>query len=234
MSLRAFGRLPKRMQNDTTRMYYDRLAGKRVQLAIKRGMDILLSLGLLVLTFPLMVFCALWVQSDGGSILFRQIRIGRYGMPFVIYKFRTMEERAYLGGELTHAQDSRITKAGKLLRRTRMDELPQLFNVLKGEMSLVGPRPEVPRYAALYTDRMQATLLLPVGITCRASLHFKDEALLMNEENGEQVYRQRILPAKMEENIRYLRDFSLWEDGKILLETIRMAAKEVFGWSLWI
>lgn len=228
MSLRAFGKLPEAMQNDTTRLYYDKLSRKRGQLALKRGMDIILSFLLILLLSPVMAFCAALVRTDGGSILFQQVRIGRYGRPFVIYKFRTMTQQAYLGGELTRGEDPRITRAGRLLRRTRLDELPQLFNVLKGEMSLVGPRPEVPRYTALYTDRMRATLLLPVGITCRASLRFKDEAALLAGEDGEWVYRQRVLPAKMEENIRYLREFSLWEDGKILLQTACMAIKEVF------
>ena len=228
MSLRAFGKLPSSMQNDTTRLYYDKLSRKRFQLALKRGIDIALSLILILALSPVMAFCAALVKADGGSILYRQVRIGRSSRPCVIYKFRTMTERAYLGGELTRGEDPRITKAGRILRRTRLDELPQLFNVLKGEMSLVGPRPEVPRYAQLYTDRMRATLLLPVGITCRASLRFKDEAALLAGEDGEQVYRQRVLPAKMEENIRYLQDYSLWEDGKILLQTARMAIKEVF------
>ena len=123
MSLRAFGKLPSSMQNDTTRLYYDKLSRKRFQLALKRGIDIALSLILILALSPVMAFCAALIKADGGSVLFRQVRIGRYSRPFVIYKFRTMTERAYLGGELTRGEDPRITKAGHILRRTRLDEL---------------------------------------------------------------------------------------------------------------
>lgn len=227
--LTDFDRLPERMQNDAVRYYYDKLDKKRGALVVKRIFDIVMSLALLVLLSPLLVILSLCVKIDSrGPVFFRQERVTRDMRVFRIVKFRSMVTNADVKGPLvTLADDSRITGIGRFLRRTRLDELPQLFNVLWGDMSFVGTRPEVNRYVIRYTDDMLATLLLPAGITSLASIAFKDEErLLENADDADEVYVREILPKKMAKNLEYLERFSFWGDIKVMLATLGIYRKK--------
>ena len=189
----------------------------------KRLFDITLSLLALVLLCPLLLAVALWVRLDSqGPVLFRQQRVGRGGRPFAILKFRTMQVNAEAAGlQITVGQDPRITRAGRWLRRSKLDELPQLLNVLRGEMSMVGPRPEVPRYVALYPADQRATVLsVRPGITDLASLAFRDEStLLARSADPERTYVEEILPIKLRHACDYVAQRSLWLDLRIIVRT---------------
>ena len=190
---------------------------------LKRVFDFIASLlGLIVLSPLFLVIAILIKLDDGGSIFFRQIRVGQYGKLFKIYKFRTMVENAEkLGAQVTKGDDPRITRVGKFLRKYKLDELPQLINVLKGEMSLVGPRPEVPKFVKLFEEDYKEILQVKPGITDYASLEFKDEnELLKGAENPEEVYIKEILSKKIEYYKKYLKDISFTTDLKIILKTI--------------
>ena len=185
--------------------------------------DILLSLVLLVLLSPVMLILALAIRLDSpGEVLFRQVRVTQYGQEFRIFKFRTMVANAQqLGTQVTVQGDMRITRVGKLLRKCRLDELPQLLNILMGQMSFVGTRPEVPRYVRQYTPQMLATLLLPAGVTSQASIRYKDEdRLLDSSADPDRTYVEQVLPGKMEYNLNSLLDFSLWQDFKTMVQTV--------------
>jgi lipopolysaccharide/colanic/teichoic acid biosynthesis glycosyltransferase len=189
----------------------------------KRLFDITLSLLALVLLCPLLLAVVLWVRLDSpGPVLFRQQRVGRGGRLFGILKFRTMQVNAEAAGlQITVGQDPRITSAGRWLRRSKLDELPQLLNVLRGEMSMVGPRPEVPRYVALYPADQRATVLsVRPGITDLASLAFRDEStLLARSTDPERTYVEEILPIKLLHACDYVARRSLWLDLRILALT---------------
>jgi lipopolysaccharide/colanic/teichoic acid biosynthesis glycosyltransferase len=189
----------------------------------KRLFDLLFALIGIIILMPIFLAIALWIKLDSpGSVLFRQTRIGRFGHEFKIYKFRTMVANAEaFGKQITADGDRRITKSGKFLRKYKLDELPQLFNVLKGEMSIVGPRPEVPTYVALYTLEQRQVLEVPPGITDLASIHFRNESeLLANTPNPEQTYIQAIMPRKLELNSQYIAQASLGLDLAIILQTL--------------
>lgn len=221
--LKRWEQLPQELQNDSVRPYYEALSRKRGQLLLKRVFDILLSLVLLVLLSPVMLILALAIRLDSpGEVLFRQVRVTQYGQEFRIFKFRTMVANAQqLGTQVTVQGDMRITRVGKLLRKCRLDELPQLLNILMGQMSFVGTRPEVPKYVSQYTPQMQATLLLPAGVTSRASIEYKDEdRLLADAENADQTYIEQVLPGKMKYNLQSLLDFSFWQDIKTMFDTV--------------
>lgn len=219
--------LPEYMRNGHVRQYYDRLKRKRFSLCAKRGMDVVCALILTVVLSPIMGVLAFWIKLDSkGPVFYRQERITRYGKPYRIFKFRTMVTGADKKGPLvTKKQDSRITRAGQVIRKCRLDELPQLFNVLAGDMSFVGTRPEVKKYVEQYTEKMQATLLLPAGITSRTSILYKDEDILMEkyqQETGktvDEVYVEHILPEKMKYNLQYIKDFSFWGDIRVMIDT---------------
>lgn len=189
----------------------------------KRLFDIALSLLALALLCPLLLAVALWVRLDSpGPVLFRQQRVGRGGRLFAILKFRTMQVNAEAAGlQITVGQDPRITRTGRWLRRSKLDELPQLLNVLRGEMSMVGPRPEVPRYVALYPADQRATVLsVRPGITDLASLAFRDEStLLARSADPERTYVEEILPIKLCHACDYVARRSLWLDLRILART---------------
>jgi len=191
----------------------------------KRLFDIFCaSLGLLIL-LPLLIVLALWIKWDSpGPVLFRQERVGRFGKPFHIHKFRSMRVDApALGPQITVGEDPRITRSGRVLRAAKLDELPQLWDVLRGAMSLVGPRPEVPRYVALYTPA-QRELVLSVrpGITDPASLQFRNESeVLARAADPEREYAEVILPAKLKLAGEYVRQASLWTDIRLILATLR-------------
>lgn len=221
--LKPWEQLPPSLQNDSVRPYYDALSRKKGQLVCKRIFDFLLSAVLLVVLSPVMLVLAIAIKLDSpGTVMFRQVRVTQYGKEFRIFKFRTMVQNApQLGTQVTVAGDSRITRMGHLLRRCRLDELPQLLNILRGEMSFVGTRPEVPKYVARYTPRMMATLLLPAGVTSQASILYKDEdRLLSAAENADETYVQQVLPGKMEYNLQSLMEFSFWGELKTMLDTV--------------
>jgi len=189
----------------------------------KRLFDFLCACAGLLVLLPLGLVLAIWIKlDDGGPIFFSQIRIGQFGKPFRIWKFRSMVVNAHkLGLAITQAADRRITRVGRLLRQTKLDELPQLWNVLVGNMSLVGPRPEVRRYVKLYTPWQREILRLKPGITDLASLVFRDEeSLLRGATNVEQFYIQNCIPKKIELNLLYARRAGLFQDLRIIFLTV--------------
>lgn len=189
----------------------------------KRSLDVLLAgLGLLALA-PAFVVIGLWIKLDSrGPVFFRQERVGRYGHTFRIHKFRTMRVRPDAGPQITVGDDPRVTRAGAVLRRHKLDELPQLIDVLTGSMSLVGPRPEVPRYVAHYPEDVRAEVLsVRPGITDLASVRYFDEAqLLAAATDPEREYCEVVMPAKLALAQRYVRDRSLWTDIQLILSTL--------------
>ena len=221
--LKQWEKLPDVMRTPEVAEYYRILKKKPLSLFLKRLFDILFSLILIVLLSPLMLFITIWIKCDSkGPVMFRQVRITTAGKEFRIFKFRTMVVDAEkLGTQVTVGQDPRITRSGRFLRKLRLDELPQLFNVLAGDMSFVGTRPEVPRYVEQYTPEMWATLLLPAGITSEASIEYKDEdRLLEGAEDVDRVYMEEVLPEKMKYNLRYLERFQVLRDFVIMIETV--------------
>jgi len=189
----------------------------------KRLFDVLAAgAGLLVLA-PLLLAVALWIKLDSpGPVLFRQIRVGRHGVPFDIYKFRTMANRPDAGRQLTVGLDPRVTRAGRFLRHYKLDELPQLLNVLEGTMSLVGPRPEVPRYVECYPPAARSAVLsVRPGITDLAAIQYKDESAILGQAcDPERAYVETILPVKLEYYQRYVRERSFWLDLRIIFRTL--------------
>lgn len=189
----------------------------------KRLFDLVAALCGVVLLAPLLLLIALWIKWDSpGPALYRQQRVGRGGALFTIYKFRTMHARANAGPEITVGADPRVTHAGALLRRYKLDELPQLFNVINGSMSLVGPRPEVPRYVAHYPEPLRRIVLsVAPGITDWASIMYKDEnAVLARAGDPERAYIDTVLPAKLHYYERYVRERTFLIDLKIILRTL--------------
>lgn len=226
--LRQWDELPEFMKNLEVKQYYFKLQKKEKQLKLKRVNDIVLSSFLIVLLLPVMLIIAVCIYKDSpGEILFRQKRVTQYGRIFEIYKFRTMVVNAdKIGPSITGMQDNRITKVGSILRKSRLDELPQLFNVLVGDMTFVGTRPEVPCYVKKYTGKMRATLLLPAGVTSLASIKFRDEAeMLEGASDIELVYVNKILPKKMQWNLWYIRNFNILEDWGIMVKTVLAVLK---------
>lgn len=220
--MRKWGELPKSMQTEAVKTYYDILNQCRTSLRIKRIFDIVLSILLIILLMPFLILISIIIKSDSkGPVFFRQTRVTQYGRKFRIFKFRTMVNDAEsLGAQVTTDHDARVTRCGEVLRKYRLDEFPQLFNILSGDMTFVGTRPEVVKYVQHYTDEMKATLLLPAGITSIASITYKDEAkLLSSAENADEVYINKVLPEKMEYNLMAIRDFSFCQDIKTMILT---------------
>ena len=221
--MRKWNDLPKEMQVEQVKKYYEILQCHKGSLLAKRIFDIIVASLLVVILSPILLFLSILIKIDSpGPVMFRQVRVTTYGKPFRIFKFRTMVNNAdKIGTQVTTKGDSRVTRMGKMLRGCRLDELPQLFNVLKGEMSFVGTRPEVEKYVAHYTDEMKATLLMPAGITSRASIEYKDEErLLESAENADEVYIHQALPEKMKYNLRAIEKFSFWDDIKTMFATV--------------
>lgn len=190
---------------------------------MKRFYDLLFSIVGLIVLSPVFLFIALLVKcSDGGPVFFRQCRVGLRGKVFYIWKFRTMIVNAEsTGASVTRDGDSRITPIGRILRKLKADELPQLLNVAVGEMSLVGPRPEVPRYVRCYTEQQKKVLELKPGITDLATLAFRhEEELLKTADDLENFYVNVCVPKKIELNLRYAERANLWQDTKIILRTL--------------
>lgn len=223
MILKKWEELPEFMRVGEVKPYYLILEKKRFSLVFKRVFDIIMSVMLIALFSPIMLLISLLIKFDSeGPIIYKQVRITQYGRRFKVYKFRTMVNDAdKIGTHVTTQNDIRITRVGKKIRDTRLDEFPQLFNVLKGDMSFVGTRPEAVKYVNSYTDEMMATLLLPAGITSMASIMFKDEAAILSSETDvDKVYLEKILPQKMEYNLRAIEEFSLWKDFKTAVMTL--------------
>lgn len=223
MVMREWDDLPEEMKTPEVRKYYDILAKRTGSLIAKRLFDIAASVVLLdIFSVPMLVIAALIVVDSPGGVFYRQDRITAYGETFRIHKFRTMVADAdRTGGDLTVGQDRRITRVGRFLRKYRLDELPQLLDILIGKMSCVGTRPEIPKYVARYTDEMRATLLLPAGVTSLASIYYKDEAELLDAaDDVERVYIEDILPQKMRCNLRAVENFSLLGDMRVMLMTV--------------
>lgn len=222
MLVKRWDKLPIDMQNDAVKPYYEILRKKVVSLLVKRLFDIVMSIVLLIVLSPVFLIVSLFIKADSkGPVFYRQERVTQYGKRFKIFKFRTMVVNAdKIGSLVTINNDSRVTKIGKKLRKYRLDEIPQLLNIFTGDMTFVGTRPEVPKYVACYTDEMKATLLLPAGVTSKASIEYKDEEKILKEaENTDEVYVERILGEKMRINTESMRSFSFFSDMVLLLRT---------------
>ena len=194
---------------------------------LKRIFDIILSLFGLIILLPFMIIIAILIKLDSkGPVFFKQVRVTKNGREFKIFKYRTMKIGSDKYSQITVGKDNRITKIGSFLRKYKLDEIPQLINVLLGDMSLVGPRPEVPKYVALYTEGQKEILKVRAGITDYASIEFSDENdLLASEEDPEKAYIEKIMPKKIELNKKYLSEISMLTDIKIILLTIKKILK---------
>lgn len=199
------------------------LKKRKIQLVLKRFFDIVVSfIGILIL-LPIFLIIAIVIKlSSKGPVFFRQVRVGKGGKEFRIFKFRTMVVDAEKKGmQITVDGDSRITKPGKFLRKSKMDELPQLINVLIGDMSFVGPRPEVPKYVAMYNENQRSILKIRPGITDIASIIYRDENLILaKSENPEETYIKEIMPKKIELNVKYIKKMSVIYDIGLIFKTI--------------
>ena len=211
------------MQTQEVREYYDILTSRRAALAAKRSFDVLASGMLLLLLSPAVAGLSAAVKLDSeGPVFFRQERITQYGQSFRIHKFRSMVSNAEkLGTSVTVSNDARITKVGAFLRRYHLDEIPQLLDILSGDMSFVGTRPEVPKYVRRYSPEMMATLLLPAGVTSSASIRYKDEMEeIPADVDADEYYIQTILPDKMRWNLEDIRSFGCARDIKLMIMTV--------------
>lgn len=181
--LREWDKLPKNMRTEAVRPYYESLKKKKVSLALKRAFDVIASTIMIVILSPLLIIISVLIVTDSkGGVFYRQERVTQYGKKFRIFKFRTMVANAdKIGTQVTVSNDNRITRIGAVIRKYRIDEIPQLFNILLGDMSLVGTRPESVHYVKHYTSEMMATLLMPAGVTSEASILYKDEAKLLDK-----------------------------------------------------
>lgn len=210
------------MQVKEVRKYYEILRRKEKSLFFKRILDVTVSSILLVLLSPVFLILAIAIKADSeGPVFYRQVRVTQYGKKFRIHKFRSMTDKADQRGSLvTVGGDSRITRIGRLIRDKRLDELPQLIDVIQGNMTFVGVRPEVPKYVKAYTPEMMATLLLPAGITNLTSIYYKDEGRLLDKtEDPDRIYREKILPEKMKWNLKGIEEYGFWKDVRIMFMT---------------
>lgn len=222
MRLCRFEELPQEMQTEEVRKYYDVLKKRGAALFFKRAFDIAVSLVMLILLSPVFLVLAIAIKIDSrGPVFYRQVRVTQFGKQFRIHKFRSMVQDADRGSLVTVAGDSRVTRVGRFVRRCRLDEISQLIDVLAGNMTFVGTRPEVPKYVAQYTPEMMATLLLPAGVTSLASIYYKDEAELLDAAaDPDRVYVEEVLPAKMHYNLRAVESFRFFGDIKVMFMTV--------------
>lgn len=221
--LREWDKLPKSMRTEAVRPYYERLKKKKVSLALKRIFDVIASSIMLVILSPLLLIISILIVTDSkGGVFYRQERVTQYGKKFKIFKFRTMVANAdKIGTQVTVSNDNRITKIGAMIRKYRIDEIPQLLNILVGDMSLVGTRPESVHYVKHYTPEMMATLLLPAGVTSEASILYKDEAELLDQaDDVDKVYIEKILPEKMKYNLESIKKFSFIREIGTMIRTV--------------
>ena len=223
MRLRKWEDLPAFMQCEEVREYYDILAKKKGALGLKRGFDVVVAvIMLIILAIPMLIIAAMIKLDSPGPVFYRQERVTTYGKKFKIHKFRTMVNNAdKIGSAVTVGGDVRITKIGSKLRNLRIDEVPQLLDVLSGNMSFVGTRPEATKYVKQYSKEMYATLLLPAGITSEASIRYKDEAKLLDAaDDVDKVYVEEVLPGKMKYNLQSIKNFSFAEEIATMLRTV--------------
>lgn len=223
MQMVNWNELPDYMRNDSVKPYYDLLRKKKISLFFKRVFDVVIGLMVLVIFAIPMLFVAVMIKLDSeGPVFNRQERVTTNGKHFKIYKFRTMINNAEkIGTSITADNDSRITKVGRKLRKFRIDELPQVFDVLSGNMSFVGTRPEAVKYVEKYTEEYFATLLLPAGITSEASIRYKDEAKLLKiTDDLDRTYMEEVLPEKMKYNLQSIKNFNFFGEIVTMFRTI--------------
>ena len=223
MVLRKWEDLPKFMQIPEVREYYDILDKKRFSLKCKRAFDVVVSAIMLFVLFPVFIVLAIAIKLDSpGPVFYKQERVTQYGRKFRIYKFRTMCDNAdKMGSQVTVSNDKRITRVGAKIRDFRLDEIGQLINVLNGDMSFVGTRPEVVKYVKGYTPEMLATLLMPAGITSEAAIRYKDEYKLLNvADDVDKVYIEKVLPGKMKWNLESIRRFRFLREVLTMFRTV--------------
>ena len=221
--LRRWNKLPKELQREEIRPYYNALKKKKVSRFLMRCFDIVMSFFPLLLLSVFFIIIAIIIKlTSKGPVFYRQVRITRYGKEFRIFKFRTMVQDADKKGSLvTTKNDSRITKIGVFLRKTKLDELPQLINVLFGQMTFVGTRPEVKKYVDKYEPVYLATLLMPAGITSSASIEYRDEAsLIENAKDVDDVYINQILPDKMKYNLEDIQKYNFFREIILIFKTV--------------
>lgn len=221
--LKKWETLPDFMKTDEVREYYDSLQKKKVSMFLKRTMDLIGGVILLIILAIPMAIIAVMIKLDSdGPVFYRQERVTTYGKHFKIHKFRTMVSNAdKIGSAVTVGNDSRITKVGEKLRGCRLDELPQLFDLISGNMSFVGTRPEAVKYVKEYKPEYMATLLLPAGITSEASIRYKDEAILLDgAEDVDKVYIDEVLPEKMKYNLESIKRFSFVGEIVTMFRTV--------------
>lgn len=221
--LKKWETLPEYMQNKEVRVYYDSLQKKKVSMFLKRVMDLVGGLILLILLAIPMIIISIMIKLDSeGPVFYRQERVTTYGKHFKIHKFRTMVSNAdKIGSTVTVGNDSRITKVGAKLRGCRLDELPQVLDLISGNMSFVGTRPEAVKYVEQYKPEYMATLLLPAGITSEASIRYKDEAELLDASSDvDKTYIEEVLPGKMKYNLDSIKNFSFFGDIATMFRTV--------------
>lgn len=223
MKMPEYEKLPNEFKCDEVKHYYNILKTKTLSLVLKRIFDVVVAIFMIIILLVPMAVIALLIKcTSKGPVIYKQVRVTTFGKRFKIWKFRSMRTDADSKGELlTVGEDNRITKVGKFIRKFRLDELPQIFHVLSGKMSIVGTRPEVPKFTSQYSNEMLATLLLPAGVTSLASIKFKDEAeLLADAQDVDKVYIEKILPEKMKYNLEYIEMFSFAGDVKLIFKTV--------------
>ena len=227
MILPKWEELPGEMKNDSVAEYYQILKRKKISLVVKRVFDFLVALLMLIVISPILLILSILIKIDSdGPVFYRQERVTTGSKTFRIFKFRTMVVNAdKMGSLVTVGNDSRITRVGEKIRKCRLDELPQLLNIITGDMSFVGTRPEVRKYVDCYSDEMLATLLMPAGVTSLASITYKDENEIMEEriskgESADEAYVNHVLPEKMKYNLEYLKKFSFFGDLKLMIYTV--------------
>lgn len=223
MTLRPWDKLPDYMRTDAVKHYYDILNRHKISLVLKRLFDLIVSLIMLLVFWPFMLIIAVAIKLDSpGPALFFQERVTTYGKRFQIWKFRTMVNNAEaIGSKVTVSNDRRVTKVGRVLRNLRLDEFPQLWNILRGDMSFVGTRPEVVKYVDQYQPAYYATLLLPAGVTSEASIRYKDEYKLLSEaKDVDRAYVEQILPAKMLWNLESIERFRFLREILTMIRTV--------------
>lgn len=221
--LKKWETLPDYMKNDEVRVYYETLQKKKVSMFLKRVMDLVGGLILLILLAIPMIIISIMIKLDSdGPVFYRQERVTTYGKHFKIHKFRTMVSNAdKIGSTVTVGNDSRITKVGAKLRGCRLDELPQVLDLISGNMSFVGTRPEAVKYVKQYKPEYMATLLLPAGITSEASIRYKDEAELLDASSDvDKTYIEEVLPGKMKYNLDSIKNFSFFGDIATMFRTV--------------
>lgn len=223
----SWEKLPDEMKNEYVEAYYKILSKRKMSLAVKRIFDVIVSLVMLILSSWLFLILAILIKIDSeGPVFFRQVRVTTGNREFRIFKFRTMVNNAdKIGSLVTTGNDMRITRVGAKIRKCRLDEIPQLINILIGDMSFVGTRPEVRKYVECYTPEMMATLLMPAGVTSLASINYKDEDDIIDRYTAEgmsveEAYADKVLPEKMKYNLEYIKQFDFLSDIKLMIKTV--------------